>query len=119
EDGCERAWVHEIHHDAGRVGERPAIETIGREYEDIGILARRERADLAVRVRATGPLDGGEFEHVAAGEERRQVLLALARALKDEQALQRERRAHDGEKILSKSHPMVGAQARPHSTVKR
>src|SRR5262249_52068486 len=53
----------------------------------IGLLAGRERADSICKVGAARALDGGEFEHVAAAEQRRQVWLALAGALRDRQRL--------------------------------
>ena len=59
------------------------FEPVGPQHDDVGLLAGRERADLAVEVGAARALDGGELEHVAAGEQRRQVLLAVARALED------------------------------------
>src|SRR5882672_5463045 len=86
EDGIDMAGVHQI--DGGAIGvvERPDVEAIGLQKQDVGILAGRQRADLAFEIGAARALDGGEFEHLATGEQLRRVLLAIADALQDEQA---------------------------------
>ena len=99
---------------SGQTSSRSAAQ-----HDDVGLLAGRQRADLAVEVGAAGALDGGEFEHVAAGEQRRQVLLALAHALQDMQALQVEGRPHEPEHVLRHRRAVVGAQTRPHAVVER
>src|SRR5207302_7698079 len=78
-----------------------------------------ERADLALEIGAAGALDGCEFEHLPTGDERRQVLLALLRALQDEQPLQVEGRAHDSKKILRHRRGVIRAQRWPYAMVER
>src|SRR5262249_30203147 len=87
EDRLDVARIHEVHHGAGRVAERPDVEPIGLKHNDIGFLAGRERADLAVDVGAAGTRDCAELQQIAAGEQRRKILLALAGTLQDPQAL--------------------------------
>src|SRR5204862_200093 len=57
EDSLDMAGVHEVRNDAGCVVERPNIEPIGLKYDDVGLLARCQCADLAVEVGAAGALD--------------------------------------------------------------
>src|SRR5205807_9673618 len=61
----------------------------------------------------------GELEEIAAGQQRRQVLLAVAAALEDLVALEREGRAHDGEEILGDLDAMIGAQRWAKAMVER
>src|SRR6266478_9652655 len=92
--------VHEIHDRAWRIVERPDIEPVGLEHDDVGFLSGGERADLALEACAASASDRGELEHLPAGQQRRQVLLAVARALEDEQTLEGEGRPHDRKEVL-------------------
>ena len=74
---------------------------------------------LLSRSAQRAPCDGGEFEHVAAGEQRRQVLLAVAPALQDEQALEIEDRPHHAEHVLPDGRRVIGAQRRAQAVVER
>src|ERR1044072_1153970 len=69
------ARIHKIDHGAEGIAHRPKIEAVGPEHNDVGILARREHADLRIEIGATGALKGREFEHLAAGEKRWNILL--------------------------------------------
>src|SRR5215510_10099444 len=81
EDGIDMPGIHDVHDRAGGIVEWPDIEPVGGEHDDVGVLPRRERADLVLEPGAARALDGGELEHIAAGQERRQVLLAVAGTL--------------------------------------
>src|SRR5262249_58154263 len=74
-------------------------------------------SDLAVQVSAACALDGGEFEHLTAGQERRQVMRPAARTGKNLHALKSEDRPHDREKIRRDGHAVVGTQARAQTMV--
>ena len=75
EHGVDVARVHQVHHRPGRVVERPDVEPVGRSMT-MSASFPGSACRPCVEVGAAGALDGGELEHVAAGEQRRQVLLA-------------------------------------------
>ena len=81
EHGVDMARIHHTDYGAGRVVQRPNIQLVGLEQYDIGLLAGRQRADFILEPGAARALDRGEFQHLAAGEQRRQVLLTIVRAL--------------------------------------
>ena len=113
------AGVHEIDDCSRRIVERPDIESIGAQDDDVGVLARAQRADLAVEVCTTGTLDGGELEHLPTRQQRRQVLLAVAPTLQDEIALRDGGRSHEREEIRRERHGVIGAEAGAHAVVER
>ena len=56
EHRLDMARVHQIDHRAERVVDRPEVETVGLQHDDVGILARRQRADLRVEIGAARAL---------------------------------------------------------------
>jgi len=60
--------IHQIDDGHGCIVERPDIEPIGAQHDDIGLLAGGERPDFAVEIGAACTIDSGEFEHIPAGE---------------------------------------------------
>jgi len=64
-DGLDMARIHEIHDGSWRIVQRPDVETIGPQDEDVRLFARAERADFAVEISTTGTLDGAEFEDLS------------------------------------------------------
>src|SRR5262249_38740708 len=101
------ARIHQVHDDSRRIVQRPDIETIGPQDDDICFFARTERADLAVEISATSPLDGRKFEDVATRQQRRQVLLAIAPALQHEITLRDGGQPHDREEIRRERHGVI------------
>src|SRR6266540_5195012 len=67
EDGLDMAGVHEVHDRPGCVVERPHVDAVGPQHDDVGVLAGGQRADLVVEVGAARALDRGALEHVPAG----------------------------------------------------
>src|SRR2546430_510488 len=116
-DGLHVAGVHEIDDRSRRIVERPDIESIGAQDDDVGVLARAQRAGLAVEVGTTSTLDGGELEHLPTRQQRRQVLLAVAPALQHEIALRDGGRSHEREEIRRERHGVIGAEAGDRKSV--
>jgi hypothetical protein len=119
EHRLDMAWVHQIDDGAERVADGPEIEAIGLQHDDIGLLTRRERPDPRIEIGAARTLKRREFEHLAAREKRRNVLLVPHPPLQDVQALERERRTHHAEHVLGDRRGVVRAKARAHAVIER
>src|SRR5262249_23800345 len=52
EDAVDIARVHQVDDDARHIVERPDVEPVGAEQDDVGFLAGRERADLVLEMAA-------------------------------------------------------------------
>ena len=76
--------VHEVYNCSGGIVQRPNIDAVGPQDEEVGLLAGGQPADLAIEIGASRALDGGKLEQLPARQKRRQVLLAAASALQHE-----------------------------------
>src|SRR6266446_5074064 len=92
--------AHIGHHRTDGVIKRHDVETVGAQQDDVGLLAGRQRADLAVEAVRPRALDGGELQHLADGQEGRRVLVAGMTTFPSLALLQREHRAHLAEEII-------------------
>jgi hypothetical protein len=63
--GLDVGAIHQRDHRSGHVVERRHVERRGVEQDDVGLLARRERARLAVQSQVLRTIHGGEAQHIA------------------------------------------------------
>ena len=110
---------HAGDHRADRVVHRHDVEPVGAQHDDVGLLAGRQRADLLVEAVGARAFDGGEFQHLAHREERRQVLVAGEPLRPDLVLLQREHRPHLGEEVARHRGLDIDAERRPDAQVDR
>jgi hypothetical protein len=90
-----------------------------REHNDVGFLPRRERADLWFEVSRSSAGDRCHLDHIAEGQERRQIFLTSERAFVDERALQCEGCAHDRKHVCGHVAFDIDAEARLDAVVER
>src|SRR5215470_15860609 len=60
--------IHQRHHRAGHVVDRRYIDRLCVEDNDVGLLARSERASLAAEPQGLGAIDRGVTQHIARRE---------------------------------------------------
>ena len=98
--GVDVLRAHAGDHRADRVVHRHDVEHVGAQQDDVGLLAGRQRADLALEAVGARAFDGGKFEHVACCQELRRVLVAGKPARPRLVLLQREDRAYLREEVV-------------------
>lgn len=113
------AWVHNANDCARRAVNRPDLGHVRPQQDQIGFLARRKTARLMIEVGTTSALDRREFQYVPRGQQRRQILLAVALALQNQCTLQCHCRAHDRERILRHRRVDVRTETRAQTVVQR
>src|SRR5262249_15832411 len=93
--GVDVLGLGRLEHEMGRIGHHRHVERVGADGDQVGALAGRERADLAVEAERARAADGAELERVARrhlGLAQRPGVLGVARKL-EHRAVGRCRRA--------------------------
>ena len=91
-----------------RVEHRRGVDRVRLEQDDVGLLARRERADLVLEHDRPGAVDGRELEHVRVRELRRERDVRRVGELED--PVVGERRPHLREHLAGNARDDVDAQ---------
>src|SRR5712691_1002336 len=73
DDRLDVGAIHQRYHRARHLVERRDVDRLGVEDDDVGLLARRERAGLAVEPQALGAVHGAVAQHVAGREQGRRA----------------------------------------------
>ena len=86
---------------------------------EVGIFARRERADLVAEPDGLRRVARRELEHVAVADQRRRIVLAAVLPRLRQHALRGQRRAHLGEHVAREANLDVAAEARADAVIER
>src|SRR4051812_19907831 len=117
EHGVHEPRMRVVDDGADRVVERRHAEVVCADEDDVGALAGRQRADLAVHPHGARALDRRELEHVAAGQ--LELPQRTARRGLVEAALRADRGPDRAEEVAAVGAAHVDREARAHPRVEQ
>ena len=104
---------------ADGVGHRENGDAIGADHDDVGLLARRERADLAFETGRAGAVHRRRLEHRFHRDRRGDIGLAAEAAVAHRRALLPEQGVHLAEQVAAESGVEVDAERRRQAVIDR